>query len=85
MRSILLRKNIFLGLIIIFLSLSVSPFTAISKEPLDGPAFGPADAPVVVKLFYDFQCGFCGKTAPVLYEVVKEYTSINPAMIFTWG
>ena len=37
------------------------------------PAVGPAGAPVRVLMFYDFQCPHCGRTAPVLLGVVRQY------------
>jgi protein-disulfide isomerase len=41
-----------------------------------GPSLGPADAPVTVVLYYDFQCSYCGLTAPVLLDVVKQYDGL---------
>ena len=37
------------------------------------PTLGPADAPVQVVVFYDFQCEHCARTVPVLVGVVKQY------------
>lgn len=51
----------------------VLPLTAAALEQPADPSYGPKDAPVTVTLYYDFQCGYCGKTAPVLYDVVQEY------------
>ncbi len=34
------------------------------------PLFGPADAPVVVAEFADFECPFCARVTPVLKEVI---------------
>lgn len=38
-----------------------------------GPAKGPADAPVTVIEFSDFECPFCGRVVPALEEVVAHY------------
>ncbi|MEW6125468.1 MAG: thioredoxin domain-containing protein [Acidobacteriota bacterium] len=39
----------------------------------DQPTKGSASATVTIVEFTDFQCPSCGKTAPVLDEIVKEY------------
>ncbi|MBI4599634.1 DsbA family protein [Candidatus Uhrbacteria bacterium] len=36
-------------------------------------AVGPKDARVVVVEFLDFQCPFCKKAHPILFELLKEY------------
>ncbi|HUI24846.1 MAG TPA: thioredoxin domain-containing protein [Candidatus Kryptonia bacterium] len=42
--------------------------------PLGNSAFkGPADAPVVITEFSDFQCPFCSQAAGLLEQVVKDY------------
>ena len=38
-----------------------------------GPARGPANAPVTVVEFSDFQCPFCGREYPVIERLMKEY------------
>jgi protein-disulfide isomerase len=38
-----------------------------------GPERGPADAPVTIVEFSDFQCPFCGRLAPVLRTVLTKY------------
>ncbi len=39
----------------------------------DDPATGPANAPVTVVMFADFQCSACSATEPVLKKVLAEY------------
>jgi predicted DsbA family dithiol-disulfide isomerase len=39
----------------------------------DDPARGPANAPVTVVMFSDFQCPACSATHPVLKKVLAEY------------
>jgi protein-disulfide isomerase len=38
-----------------------------------GPARGPGGAPVTIVEFSDFQCPFCGREAPVIEKLMKEY------------
>jgi protein-disulfide isomerase len=38
-----------------------------------GPARGPANAPVTIVEFSDFQCPYCGREVPVIDRVMKEY------------
>jgi protein-disulfide isomerase len=51
----------------------------VTAEPLreqvaaDGPSRGPADAPVTIIEFADFQCPYCGQMAPILRQVLKKY------------
>ena len=37
------------------------------------PAMGPANAPVTVVEFSDFQCPFCGRVVPTMKQIEKEY------------
>ncbi|MFN0141359.1 MAG: thioredoxin domain-containing protein, partial [Pyrinomonadaceae bacterium] len=39
----------------------------------DDPAVGPADAPVTIVMFSDFQCSACAATHPVLKKVIAEF------------
>ena len=39
----------------------------------DDPASGPADAPVTVVMFSDFECSACAATHPVLKRVIEMY------------
>ncbi len=48
-----------------------APVQNISAD--DDPARGPADAPVTVIEFTDFQCPACGRTYPILEEALKPY------------
>jgi protein-disulfide isomerase len=39
----------------------------------DGPALGPADAPVTIVEFSDFQCPFCKRAAPLVHKLAEKY------------
>jgi protein-disulfide isomerase len=39
----------------------------------DDPSLGPANAPVTVVMFGDFQCSACAKTHPTLKKVMSEF------------
>jgi protein-disulfide isomerase len=49
-----------------------APVLKISAD--DDPARGNQNAPVTVIMFSDFQCPACGRTHPVLTEVLKAYS-----------
>ena len=38
-----------------------------------GPAKGPADAPVTIVAFSDFQCPYCARLVPTLEQVMAKY------------
>jgi protein-disulfide isomerase len=38
-----------------------------------GPSRGPANAPVTIVEFSDFQCPYCGREYPVIERLMKEY------------
>lgn len=42
-------------------------------ETAGHPALGPADAPVTIVEFSDFECPFCGNLYPVMKEVEAKY------------
>jgi protein-disulfide isomerase len=46
---------------------------AIKVDVGDAPTLGPADAPVTVIAFSDFQCPFCKRAAPTFRQLVDEY------------
>ncbi|HVA82151.1 MAG TPA: thioredoxin domain-containing protein [Candidatus Binataceae bacterium] len=37
------------------------------------PALGPANAPVTIIEFSDFQCPFCGRAEPTVKEIIRKY------------
>jgi protein-disulfide isomerase len=39
----------------------------------DDPFMGPADAPVTIIEFSDFQCPYCRRVQPILQQVLKDY------------
>jgi protein-disulfide isomerase len=47
--------------------------TVYPVKPGDAPAKGPANAPLVVVVFSDFQCPFCKRVEPTLAEMEKHY------------
>lgn len=55
----------------VFLKTPDPPFLRIAID--DQPSIGAANARVTIVEFTDYECPSCGRTAPVLEEVVKEY------------
>ena len=45
----------------------------VDVDSADSPARGPADAPVTVVEFGDFECPYCGNLEPTLEKVLKDY------------
>ena len=46
----------------------------LKKLPTDGYSFGPADAPISIIVFSDFQCPFCSELAKTMRgEIPKKY------------
>jgi protein-disulfide isomerase len=43
-------------------------------QPASGLTLGPANAPIRIEEFTDFQCPFCGRAHRVMLEVVKEFS-----------
>jgi len=41
--------------------------------PRNAPSIGPANAPVTIQLFSDFQCPFCSRVNPTLEQVAERY------------
>ena len=40
---------------------------------IEGPVRGPADAPVTIVEFSDFQCPFCSRVVPTVDKILKDY------------
>jgi protein-disulfide isomerase len=45
----------------------------VEVDAQDSPSNGPADAPVTLVEFSDFECGFCGRLVQTLEEVKESY------------
>lgn len=41
--------------------------------PRNAPSRGPANAPVTVQLFSDFECPFCGRVRPTMDQIAERY------------
>ncbi len=46
---------------------------AIGSAPASAPSRGNRNAPVVIQMFQDFQCPFCGHVVPTLEALEKEF------------
>ena len=52
---------------------SISFTTTLDLPAGTSPVLGPADAPVTLTVFTDYQCPYCAKTHPVIEELMKKY------------
>jgi protein-disulfide isomerase len=41
------------------------------------PARGPADAPITIQIFSDFQCPFCNRVRPTLDRLLSEHSDVR--------
>ena len=46
---------------------------SVPVPPADAPSRGPANAPVTIQIFSDFQCPFCAMAAPLVQQVESEF------------
>lgn len=53
--------------------LRLSPPRAKVTVPADAPTLGPADAPVTIVAYADYQCPYCQRSQPVVEQVLAEY------------
>lgn len=49
--------------------------------PSDAPSLGARDAPVVMQVFSDFECGFCGRVQPTLAALRAHF---GPRLRVVW-
>jgi len=56
-----------------YLAVGNTPGGARLMELSPGHRIGPAEAPVQLSVFSDYQCGFCGQLAPVLKRVAGDF------------
>jgi len=52
--------------------IALEPVVQISTA--GAPTLGPADAPVTITIFDDFECPYCAKAVPLVKEVVNAYS-----------
>ena len=43
------------------------------RSRADGPSVGPADAPITLVEFSDFQCPFCARAMPIIHSLRERY------------
>jgi protein-disulfide isomerase len=51
----------------------LGPDQRVTVDLGDAPTRGPADAPVVIVEFGDFQCPYCGEMEPVIERLLSDY------------
>jgi protein-disulfide isomerase len=49
------------------------PLAKVPVPSPDAPSRGPANAPVTIQVFSDFECPYCGLAAPVVRELEREF------------
>ncbi|MGF1467114.1 MAG: DsbA family protein [Sandaracinaceae bacterium] len=57
------------------------PTTVSLRAPPDAPSRGPADAPVVIQEFGEYQCPFCQRVQPTLAQLRERY---GPRVRMVW-
>jgi protein-disulfide isomerase len=49
------------------------PPVTVDMDLTDDPVLGPADAPVTVAVFSDFQCPYCARSAPIAEHLIARF------------